>query len=74
MAGDLAEGRFFEQGKGIEIHELWTEEDVLDTEPAPSTIKVHGNKSVARKHIERYWERKALRDQLDDFDSVDPDF
>jgi hypothetical protein len=74
MAGDRAEGRFFEQGEGIEIHELWTEEEVPDAEPAPSIVKGRGNKYVARRYVERYWEWKALRNQLDDFDIVDPDF
>jgi hypothetical protein len=74
MAGDLTEDRFFEQGDGLDAPEAWAEEELSEAEPVPTTAKGRGNKYIARRHIERYWELRALRNHLDDFDTVDPDF
>jgi len=74
MAVELRADRFYEEGDGIDVPEILSDEDARYTEALPARSKERGSKYLARRHIERYMERKALRGHLDDFEQFDPDF
>jgi hypothetical protein len=54
---------------------MWQDADTEGGDiSVPVSAKERRNKYVARRHIERYLELKALRSRLDDYDAVDPEF
>jgi hypothetical protein len=59
----------------LEPSDAWGDNEAAaeeDRTAAPS--KEPRTKYVARRSIERYWEMKALRSHLDEFDTVDSEF
>jgi hypothetical protein len=58
----------------LESSDAWGEEATVEEERTAAPPKEPRRKYVARRSIERYWELKALRSHLDEFDTVDSEF
>ena len=73
MGSQWTSDRFLNEQAVVEPSESWMEDASADDEKL-ATPKDRRNKYVARRSIERYWELKALRSHLDEFDTVEGEF
>jgi hypothetical protein len=60
--------------EGMESSDSWVDDPPADDERPGGRLRDRRDKYVARRSIERYWELKALRSHLDEFDTVDSEF
>jgi hypothetical protein len=73
MGSQWTSDRFLNEQTAVEPAESWMEDASAEDEKL-ATPKDRRNKYVARRSIERYWELKALRSHLDEFDTVEGEF
>lgn len=75
MSVNLSESPVLDEGEPVGLPEAWQDADAEGGDISISvSAKDRRNKYLARRHIERYLELKALRSHLDDYDAVDPEF
>jgi hypothetical protein len=60
--------------EGMEPSDSWVDDPTAEDERPAARPRDRRDKYVARRNIERYWELKALRSHLDEFDTVDSEF
>ena len=74
MSINLSESQVLDEREPVGLPEMWQDADAEGGDiGVPVSAKERRNKYLARRHIERYLELKALRSRLDDYDAVDPE-